>query len=66
MKEARMISAMRKAKPKNTDTIVRSVILPKDVDAKLLAIAARDERPLTWVIARAVKEFIDRDEKRSR
>jgi predicted transcriptional regulator len=60
-----MIRGMKKAKAKDTQTVVRSVILAKDIDAKLLAISQREERPLTWVIARAVKEFIDRDDKKS-
>jgi predicted transcriptional regulator len=57
---------MRKAQPKDSETVIRSVILPKEVDAKVLAIAAREERPLTWIISKAVKEFIARDEQRSK
>ncbi len=40
-----MIASMRKAKAKETDVVTRSVILTKEVDEKLLAIADRDEPP---------------------
>ena len=63
-----MIATVRKAKSKTSDVqaVTRSVILSREIDAKILAIAERDERPLTWVIAKAVKEYIDRDEKRAK
>jgi predicted transcriptional regulator len=66
MKGSDKMPTMKRAKPKSGDTIVRSVILPKETDARILAIAQREERPLSWIIARAVKEFIERDEKRVR
>ncbi len=66
MKGTIMVAVMRRAKAKQTEVVTRSVMLPKEIDDKLLAIAQRDERPLSWVIAKAVKELIERDGKKTK
>ena len=56
-----MIAPMRKAKAKRSAQVTRSVILNHETDSELLKIAEREERPLTWIMAKAIKEFLERD-----
>ncbi len=44
--------------------VSRSVTIPNAIDAKLQDFAKREERPLSFVIAKALAEFFERNDKR--
>jgi predicted transcriptional regulator len=52
-------------KMEESERIIRSVVVPPDVDRKLLALAKKEDRSLSWMIVRAIREMLDRDEKSS-
>jgi predicted transcriptional regulator len=52
-----------KKNPKATepkDRIIRSVVMPPDLDRELQAMADREDRSLSNMIMRAVREMVDR------
>lgn len=58
-----MIKPMKKPQPKPDGRIVRSVVIPPDLDARLLAFCQREERPLSWVMVKALGEYLAKHEK---
>ena len=37
--------------------------MPPELDAKLQAMAEKEDRSLSWLIVKAIREMIERDEK---
>ena len=58
-----MPTVMRKPKRKSgaTPSVTRSVVLPRELDEKLLRVAEREDRTLSYVIMRACRELVERE-----
>jgi len=46
-----------------SDRLIRSFAMPPELDAKLQAMAEKEDRSLSWLIVKAIREMIERDEK---
>jgi predicted transcriptional regulator len=55
---------MSKKKTENPEPsrIIRSFVIPPDLDERLAKMAEAEDRSLSWLIVRAIREMLDRAE----
>jgi len=47
---------------KDQDKTTISVVIPVEMRNKLIAIAAEEERNLSWIVRKAIQDYIDKKE----
>lgn len=52
----------RSAKPDGTKSIRINITLPPELDQQLRDCAARMERPVSWIIQKALAEWLERNQ----